>query len=187
MFQCSVSSSGQQLHAGVNVWSCVKSTWKLKAYMFVRQSLPGSIKHFFQWQRYAVCSSSCLCWFVALNLLLCFTCCSLSGMYAKHKASLQIRMWVLRSAGVPDGCTAKQVQHSQAFFARAGSTNPEQKWLSAVFVNSFCFRLCVHSHIKGHSVHHLTAIPHEMNRTRARPLQSRETGWWRVMKNIFRI
>lgn len=155
------------------VWMC-EVVWKA-AENWKHACLCGNlspIKHFFQWQRYAVCPSSCLCWFVALNLLLCFTCCSLSGMYAKHKASLQIRMWVLRSAGVPDGCTATQVQHSQAFFARAGSTNPEQTWLSAVFVNSFCFRLCVHSHIKGHSVHHLTAIPHEMNRTRARPLQS---------------
>lgn len=57
--------------------------------------------------------------------------------------------------------------------------------LSLLTLSASDFRL--HSHIKGHLVHHLTAIPREINRTRARPLQSRETGWWRVMKNIFKI
>lgn len=39
--------------------------------MFVQQPLPGPIKHFLQWKQHAVCLSGCLCWFMALYLVVC--------------------------------------------------------------------------------------------------------------------
>lgn len=48
--------------------------------MFVQQPLPGPIKHFLQWKQHAVCLSGCLCWFMALYLVVC----------------LQVAVWVAR-------------------------------------------------------------------------------------------